>query len=79
MSGQRARPMDLRPKGAADVRRDALAAAVSKARQGCHLCAEHYLDLAVANARNGRRGGGGATADVCASRVTAIRAAYAPS
>ena len=46
--------MDLRPKGAAEVRRDALAAAVSKARQGCHPCAERYLDLAVAN---------GATAD----------------
>jgi hypothetical protein len=49
MSGQGARPLDLRPKGAADVRRDALAAAVSKARHGCHLCAERYLDLAVAN------------------------------
>jgi hypothetical protein len=48
------RPMNIRPKSAPEIRRDALAAAVSKARQGCHACAERYLDLAVAN---------GATAD----------------
>lgn len=46
--------MNVRPKSAHEIRRDALAAAVSKARQGCGMCAERYLDLAVAN---------GATAD----------------
>jgi alkylhydroperoxidase/carboxymuconolactone decarboxylase family protein YurZ len=46
--------MNVRPKGALEIRRDALAAAVSKARQGCGPCAERYLDLAMAN---------GATAD----------------
>ena len=41
--------MTVRPKSAVEIRRDALAAAVSKARQGCQACAERYLDLAVAN------------------------------
>jgi len=41
--------MNVRPKAALEIRRDALAAAVSKARRGCHACAERYLDLAVAN------------------------------
>jgi hypothetical protein len=48
------KPMNVRPKSAHEIRRDALAAAVSKARQGCGACAERYLDLAMAN---------GATAD----------------
>jgi hypothetical protein len=48
------RPVNVRPKSAPEIRRDALAAAVNKARQGCGACAERYLDLAVAN---------GATAD----------------
>lgn len=46
--------MNIRPKGALEIRRDALAAAVSKARQGCHACAERYLDLAVANGASAR-------------------------
>jgi alkylhydroperoxidase/carboxymuconolactone decarboxylase family protein YurZ len=41
--------MTVRPKSAPEIRRDALAAAASKARQGCQACAERYLDLAVAN------------------------------
>jgi alkylhydroperoxidase/carboxymuconolactone decarboxylase family protein YurZ len=42
-------PVTVRPKSAVEIRRDALAVAVSKARQGCQACAERYLDLAVAN------------------------------